>query len=155
MGRSQGTDLLFEGGRLLAHELQPLTKATNRRSTLLEEDVGTGTCIGRYCAQAGRTGEAREVTAVGWIDVQQQVMDLIAQAGGLSERRLPFRDQEVEHGGRILGRDTWQARSFVAHELGDGVGIQTVALARLARTAPALGGPPGVDLKDRFAVLYK
>jgi hypothetical protein len=150
--RSQGTDLLLQRRGLLKHQLQALGQTTNRRHPLLEEDGCAGAAIRRHGTDPGHTGQTREMAAVIRIDLEQQVMDLIAEPRGLRKHRLSLRDQEVEHGGLILGRDMRQGRRFLTHELGDGVSIQPVAPARLARTPSALGGPAGIDLRDCFAL---
>src|SRR3712207_5466124 len=79
-------------------------------------------------------------------------MELIPQARCLREGSLPFGDQQVKHCSLILSPDTGQGRRFVAHERGDGVGIQAVALASPARRAAAHGRPAGVDLVHCFVV---
>jgi hypothetical protein len=57
------------------------------------------------------------------VDVEQKVMDLIAQSRGLGEGRFPFCHQEVKHSSHILSRDARQRLRLIAHELGDGMRV--------------------------------
>ena len=79
-------------------------------------------------------------------------MELVAQPRGLGQRVRAFGDQQVQHRSLVLRGHGRQGRGLGLDQRGDRVGVQGVALARLAGAATLLGRPARVDLVDGLAL---
>ena len=72
-------------------------------------------CVLLECSKRSASGQAADLSFVFGIDLQQQMVNLIADAVRFSDELVPLGRQHAQDGGLVIGVDARQPRSFHAY----------------------------------------
>ncbi len=136
--------------RLLDGQAETPGEATYHRRALLLQRVGAGRGVALQRAQPRFALRMRQMGAVLRGELQEPLMELVAQACGLGQGLLSLRGEQVEHRRLILGRHARQRVLLVPDQQRDGPGVEAVGLAGAAGAPPFPRSPARVDVVDRL-----
>ena len=86
-------------------ELQALRQSADRGGALLLERARIDGAVRVDGAEALLRLQAGNARAIGGVELEQELVELIAQARGLRDHPLALGDQQAEHAGLVVRRD--------------------------------------------------
>jgi len=128
--------------------LQPQGQAAHRASAVLREGAGVVRGVAGRRVDPGRRPQTRQALPVLRVELQQDLTELIAQAGGLRHRALALGHEQLQHGGLVVRGDDGEGRGLAPDEQRHGARVEAVALLDLARPSALTCRPTRVDLVD-------
>jgi hypothetical protein len=149
------TSLLREVLRLAQGQPPPLREPPHGGCPLLVQRTAPGRTVALQRRQPRPGVQSGQRGAVGRLELQEHLVELVPQAGRFGERAVPLGDQQVQDRRLILGEHARQGGRFAPDQQRHRGGVERVALAWLASAAPSLRRPAGVHLVDGLPGAYQ